>query len=134
MDEASGQHRARGTQWPKFSRWETGVGGSQTALKRLYGRVSSCLPDEAARTAAGPVGWIFLKASMDRALRDARLIHQVQRGLGKPEPQVLALEQEPRGPGEPSISDGEAVRGGDEEGYERVPTWQRGCCPVESET
>lgn len=112
------------------------MGGSQTALERLYGRVSSCLPDEAARTAAGPVGWVFrtgLKASMDRALRDARLMHQVQRCLGKPEPHVLALEQEPRGPGEPSLSDGEVVRGGDEEGYEGVPAWQRGCCPVESE-
>lgn len=105
------------------------MGGSQTALERLYGWVSSCLPDEAARTAAGPVGWVFrtgLKAIMDRALRDARLMHQVQRCLGKPEPHVLALEQEPRGPGEPSLSDGEVVRGGDEEGYEGVPAWQRG--------
>lgn len=52
------------------------------------------MPDEAAPTAAGPVGWIFrtgLKASMDRALR-VEPDTPVQRGLGKPQPQVLGLK------------------------------------------
>ena len=137
MEEASGQHRARGTQQPRFSLWETGTWWTvpRTALKRLYAVISR-LPNKAARSAAGPVGWIFrtgLKASIDSVLRDARLMHQVQRCLEKPEPHVLALQQEARGPGEPSISDGKAVRGGDEQGYERVPAQQRGCYPVECE-
>ncbi|MXQ97440.1 hypothetical protein E5288_WYG019703 [Bos mutus] len=50
-----------------------------------------------------------MKARMDSTLRDARLKHQVQRCLEKPEPHVLALQQEPCGPGEPSTSDGKAT-------------------------
>ena len=40
MEEASGQHRARGTQRPRFSRWETGMWWTVpwTAWKRLYRR------------------------------------------------------------------------------------------------
>ena len=66
-------------------------------------------------------------------LHGARLTHRVQRCVEKPEPHTVALEEESRVPGEPSISDGEAVRGGDEEVYERVPAWQQAYCPVESE-
>ena len=115
--------------------WDV-VDGSPDSIEQALRAVLSRLPNKAARSTAGPMGWIVrtgLKASMDSALRDARLMHQVQRCLEKPEPHVLALQQEPRGPGEPSISDGKAVRGGDEQGYERVPAQQRGCYPVECE-
>ena len=112
------------------------VDSSLDSMEKALQAVSYRLPNTAARSAAGPAGWIFrtgMKARMDSALRDARLKHQVQRCLEKPEPHVLALQQEPCGPGEPSTSDGKAVRGGDEQGYERAPAQQRGCCPVESE-
>ena len=115
--------------------WDV-VDSSLDSMEKALQAVSSRLPNTAAQSAAGPAGWIFrtgLKARMDSALRDARLKHQVQRCLEKPEPHVLALQQEPCGPGEPSISDGKAVRGGDAQGYERAPAQQRGCCPVESE-
>lgn len=70
---------------------------------------------------------------MDSTLHDARLTHRVQRCVENPEVHTVALDQQPHVPGEPSLSDGESVRAGDEEVYERVPTWQRAYCPVESE-
>ena len=55
---------------------------------------------------------------MDHALCVAMLVHDVQRRLEELEHCILALEQEPRGPEEPSISDSEAVSDGDDEHYE----------------
>ena len=52
---------------------------------------------------------------MDNALIVAMLVHNVQRCLEELEQHILALEQEPRGPEEPSISDDEAVSDGDDE-------------------
>ena len=80
--------------------------------------VSSCLPNKAARPATGMVGWIFLsalKTNMDGTLRDAVPVHSVQRRLEELEQHILVLGQEPCGPGEPSISDSEAVSDGDDE-------------------
>ena len=54
-----------------------------------------------------------LKVNMDSALRDATPVHTVQRHLEELEQHLLALEQEPRGPEEPSTSDSEAVSDGD---------------------
>ena len=64
--------------------------------------------NKAACTAAGNVGWIFLtalKVNMDSALQDATLVCNAQRCLEELEQCILALEQEPHGPEEPSISD-----------------------------
>ena len=55
-------------------------------------------------------GWIFLialKTKMDSILRDATLVHNVQRHWEELEQSILALQQEPHGPEEPSISDSE---------------------------
>lgn len=54
---------------------------------------SSHLPNRAAQTAAGTVGWIFLtalKVNMNNALCDAALVCNVQEEL---EQRILALEQ-----------------------------------------
>ena len=50
---------------------------------------------------------------MDQALRDAMLVCNVQRHLEELEQRTLALEQEPWGPEESSISDSEAVSDGE---------------------
>ena len=55
---------------------------------------------------------------MDSALHDAALEHGMQGGLEELEQCILALEQEPRGPEEPSISDSEVVSGSDDEHWE----------------
>lgn len=47
-------------------------------------------------------------------------VHNMKRHLEELEPCILVLEQKPRGPGEPSISDSEAVSGSDDERYEPV--------------
>ena len=94
--------------------------------------VSSHLPNKVARTATGTVGWIFLtalKVNMDLALCDATLLHNVQRCLKELEQCIVALEQEPRGPEEPSKSDSEVVINRTVVGDVirlQVPTWQRG--------
>ena len=70
--------------------------------------------------AAWTVVWIFLtalKVNMDSALQDATLVCNTQRCLDELEQCILALEQEPRGPEEPSISDSEAVSDSDDEHY-----------------
>ena len=59
-----------------------------------------------------------LKVNMDSALRDATPVHTVQRHLEELEQHLLALEQEPRGPEEPSTSDSEALSDCDDECYE----------------
>ena len=85
--------------------------------------VSSHLPNKVARTATGTVGWIFLtalKVNMDLALCDVTLLHNVQRCLKELEQCIVALEQEPRGPEEPSISDSEVVSDGNNERYETM--------------
>ena len=76
--------------------------------------VTSHLPNKAVWAAAGTTGWIFLtalKINMDSALHDAALEHGMQGGLEELEQCILALEQEPRGPEEPSISDSVVVSG-----------------------
>ena len=50
---------------------------------------------------------------MDQALHDTMLMCNVQRRLEELEQCTLALEQEPWGPEEPSISDSEAVSDGE---------------------
>lgn len=55
------------------------------------------------------------EGNMDNALIVAMPVHNVQRCLEELEQHILALEQEPRGPEEPSISDDEAVSDGDDE-------------------
>ena len=55
---------------------------------------------------------------MDSALRDATPVHSVQRHLDELEQHLLALEQEPCGPEEPSTSDSEALSDCDDECYE----------------
>lgn len=59
-----------------------------------------------------------LKVNMDSALRDAVLECNVQRHWEEPDQHILALEQEPHGPEEPSISDTRAVRDDDDECFE----------------
>ena len=59
-----------------------------------------------------------LKVNMDSALRDAVLECNVQRHWEEPDQHILALEQEPHGPEEPSISDTWAVRDDVDECYE----------------
>ena len=54
---------------------------------------------------------------MDSALCDVTPVHNVQRHVEKLEQRILALEQEPHGPEEPSISDSEAVSDSDDEHY-----------------
>ena len=83
--------------------------------------MSSHLLNKAAWTAAGNVGWIFLtalKVNMDSALQDATLVCNAQRCLEELEQCILALEQEPCGPEEPSISDSKVVSDSDDERFE----------------
>ena len=64
------------------------------------------------------MGWVFLtalKANIDSALCDATPVCSVQRHLEELEQRILVLEQEPRGPEEPSISDSEVVSDCDDE-------------------
>ena len=68
-------------------------------------------------------GWIILtalKVNVDSALCDVMPAHNVQRHLEDLEQRILALQQEPCGPEEPSISDSEAVSDNDDEHYETV--------------
>ena len=58
------------------------------------------------------MGWIFLivpKTKMDSVLHDATLVHNVQRRLEELEQSILALQQEPHSPEEPSLSDSTVV-------------------------
>ena len=57
---------------------------------------------------------------MHSVLRDATLVHNVPRHLEELEQSILALQQEPHGPEEPSISDSEEVSDGDDEHYENA--------------
>ena len=85
--------------------------------------MSSHLLNKAAWTAAGNVGWIFLtalKVNMDSALQDATLVCNAQRCLKELEQCILALEQEPHGPEEPSISDREVTSDSDDEHHKTV--------------
>ena len=54
---------------------------------------------------------------MDSAPHDAALVCSLLEELGQ---HTLALEQEPSGPEEPSISDSKVVSDGDEEPYENA--------------
>jgi hypothetical protein len=79
---------------------------------------SSCLPNRAAQTAAGNVGWIFLtalKVNMNNALYDALLVCNVQEEL---EQCILALEQELHSPEESNTSGSKMVSDGDDKRYE----------------
>lgn len=89
------------------------VDGSQDSIEKVLEAVSSPLPNKAALTAAGSVGWIFLtalKVNMDQALHDAEQVCNVQRCLEELAQCIVVLEQEPCDPEEPSISDSEVVR------------------------
>ena len=97
--------------------WEA-VDGLSDSLEKTLQVVSSHLPNKVVQTAAGTTEWIFLtalKVNMDSALHDATLVHNKQRGLEELEQCILALEQEPCGPEEPSISDSEVVSDSDDE-------------------
>ena len=75
------------------------------------------------RTPAGTVGWVFLialKANIESTLCDATPVCNVQRRLEELDQRILVLEQEPRGPEEPSISDRVVVSDGDDERHETV--------------
>ena len=79
--------------------------------------------NKVAQTAAGTMGWIFLtalKANMDSALHDATAVYNVQRCLEELEQCILALEQEPCGPEEPSISESQIVSDIDDEYSETI--------------
>ena len=76
--------------WPWFS-WH----GLQWKMLQM---VSSHLPNKAAQTATGTVGWIFLtalKVNMDLVLCDATPVHNVQRCLEELEQCIVALEKNP---------------------------------------
>ena len=122
-----------GSQWPPYSVWYfvtvillasapvedwEAVNGLQ-ALQALQAE-SSCLLNKVSWTAADTVGWIFLtilKANMDRTIGNAAPVLNVQRRLDGLEQCMLALQQEPCGPEEPSICDCEVVSDGDDECY-----------------
>ena len=57
---------------------------------------------------------------MDSALLDAASVCNVQKCLEELDQCILALEQEPSGPEETSISDIEVVSDGDDECYETL--------------
>ena len=106
--------------WAPLEDWEA-MGSSLDSTEKALQVVSSHLLDKVAWTSAGAVSWIFLttlRVNMDGALRDAVLVHDVQGCLEELEQCTLALEQEPHGPEEPSISDSEAVSDSDDEHYE----------------
>ena len=54
---------------------------------------------------------------MDSALCDVMPAHNVQRHLEDLEQRILALQQEPCGPEEPSVSESEAVKDSDDKHY-----------------
>ena len=70
---------------------------------------------------------------MNHALHDVMPVCNVQRCLEELEQQILALEQEPRGPEEHSLSDSKVVSNNDDERYEtaapclaaRLIVWQK---------
>lgn len=105
--------------------WEV-VDRPPDSIEKMLQVVSSRLPNKAAWTAAGMVGWIFLtalKTDTDGTLRDAVPAHNLQRRLEELEQGILTLEQEPRGP-EHSLSDSEVVSDVEDEHYETVgPCW-----------
>ena len=62
------------------------------------------MPNKAAQTATGTVGWIFLtalKVNMDLVLCDATPVHNVQRCLEELEQCIVALEKNPMAPKNP---------------------------------
>ena len=59
-----------------------------------------------------------MQANTYSALHNGTLVHSMQRHLEELEQHLLALEQEPRGPEEPSTSDSEALSDCDDECYE----------------
>ena len=106
--------------WAPVEDWEV-VDSSPDSFEKALQAVSSRLPNKAAQTAAGSVGWIFvtaLKVNMDNVLSDPTLVCSVQGCSEGLQQHTLALEQEPRGTEEPTISDSEAVSDGDNECYE----------------
>ena len=108
--------------WAPLEDWEA-MGSSLDSAEKALQVVSSHLLDKVAWTSAGAVSWIFLttlRVNMDGALRDAVLVHDVQGCLEEIEQCTLALEQEPCGPEEPSISDSEVVSDGNNERYETM--------------
>ena len=85
--------------WAPVEDWEE-VGGSLDSTGKALQAVSSHLLNKAAGC-CWYHGWIFiiaLKTKMDSILRDATLVHNVQRHLEELEQSILALQQEPHGP------------------------------------
>ena len=108
--------------WSPLEDWEA-VGSSPDSVEKVLLVVSSHLLDKVSWTSAGTVSWIFLttlKVSIDSVLRDAILVHDVQRCSEELEQCMLSLEQEPCGPEEPSICVRELVSDGNDECYETV--------------
>ena len=71
---------------------------------------------------------------MDCTLRGAVPVCNVQRCLKELEQRILALEQEPHGPEDPSIFNSEMVNDGDDEQYDcGSPLNSEARCAAESE-
>ena len=102
--------------------WEV-MDSSPDSTEKALKALSSYLLKKVVPTAAGTVGWVFLtalKANIESTLCDATPVCNVQRSLEELDRRILVLEQEPRGPEEPSISDREVVSDGDDEHHETV--------------
>ena len=72
--------------------WEA-VDTSRDGTEKVLQVVSSHLPNKAARSVSGTMGWVFLialKANMDSALHDAPG-HSMQRRLEELEQHILVL-------------------------------------------
>lgn len=104
--------------WAPAEDWKV-VDGSPESTGKALQAVSSLLLKKAAQTSFCGVDFpTALKVNMDSTLRDAVLECNVQRHLEELDQHTLALEQEPHGPEEPSVSDSKAVRDDDDECYE----------------
>ena len=93
--------------WAVVEDWGA-VDGSLDSTEKVLQVVSSYLLNRWQGNVADTMGQIFLtalKANTDRALCDALPECNVQSRLEQLEQCILALEQEPRGPEEPIISD-----------------------------
>ena len=118
MEGAGGHCIACGALWLRSSwcgpRWKTGKQWTvhQRELKGVRGS-ELLFAEQGSMDCRRHRGWIFLaalKVNMDTALCDVTPVRNVQRCLEELEQRILASEQEPHGPEEPSVSDSEAVR------------------------
>ena len=103
--------------WAPVEDWEA-VDRSLDSPEKSLEAVSSHFLNKGAGIAAGTVGWIFLtalKMNIDSVLHDTMLVPNVQKHWEELEQHTFAMEQEPHGPEEPSISYSEAVSDGDDD-------------------